>query len=66
MTRFWVSSVNPASSAQHELAVMVKVYAKSASGAPVVGVNGSVLYTRARRQALRSWRWRAGPLGARL
>jgi hypothetical protein len=49
MTRFWVSSVNTANSAQYELAVVVKIYARSVSGAPVVGVNGSVLYTRAYR-----------------
>jgi hypothetical protein len=49
MTRFWVSSVNPANSAQYELAVAVKVRARSASGAPVVGVNGSVLYARVYR-----------------
>ncbi len=47
-TRYWVDLVNPANSVD-QLAVFVYLNVKNFSGNPVVGVNGSLIYSRTYR-----------------
>jgi len=62
-TRYWVSLINPTTSVD-QIAVFVRLWVRSFSGQPRVGVNASLIYTRTYRYGFEVGEFAARAAGA--